>query len=489
MAREPEKSAREIGKAKTEPNAASKKTGNEDNAEAKSATEMLKEQHRGLQSTLAKRSAANTDRNAIVKEFAAAWLPHVVVEQDVLAPALKNAGTDEDKLAAVAIHKDIINWLLADLLSGGSREFGQARLEALAKQFDAHVEGAAAEDHGMFALVTSAETSNPGLNAQMKERYERVKSRFANMDESIGEAIAMLAPRRLSVPSSSQRNRREYEMSRYSNDRDRDEQGRFLSNDERGYSRGGSGRDDNGRFTSEGGGRRSMGRERDDEGRFTSDYGYSRGRYQGDDQHYGARSSGSMGRDRDEEGRFTSEYGSRSRGRYDEDDRYSGRSMGQDRDDEGRLTRRGGSSEGRGTGGWFGDSEGHSEASRRGWESGDHRNSGWYGDSERHSEATRRGWDNPRHGESGWHGDSEGRSEASRRGWESREGGRSPRDEERSQRYDEMQSRGQSRYDDDRGYRSRDDNDRGNGGRGHGGWSGDPEGHSEASRRGWQNRR
>ena len=27
------------------------------------------------------------------------------------------------------------------------------------------------------------------------------------------------------------------------------------------------------------------------------------------------------------------------------------------------------------------------------------------------------------------------------------------------------------------------------GGRGHGGWSGDPEGHSEASRRGWENRR
>ena len=105
------------------------------------------------------------------------------------------------------------------------------------------MEGADAEDHGMFAIVSSAETTNPGLNAQMKERYDRLKSRFANMDESIGEAIAMLVPRRLSLPSSSQRNRREYEMSRYSNDRDRDEQGRFMSQDERGYSRGGSERD------------------------------------------------------------------------------------------------------------------------------------------------------------------------------------------------------------------------------------------------------
>ena len=68
---------------------------------------------------------------------------------------------------------------------------------------------------------------------------------------------------------------------------------------------------------SEGGSRRSTERGRDDEGRFTSDYGSSRGRFQGDDQHYGPRSLGSMGRDRDEEGRFTSEYGSRSRGRYE----------------------------------------------------------------------------------------------------------------------------------------------------------------------------
>ena len=277
-------------------------------------------------------------------------------------------------------------------------------------------------------------------------------------------------------------------MSRYSdNTRERDDQGRFTSSDERGYSRGGPDRGDNGRFMSEGG-RRSTERGRDDEGRFTSDYGSSRGRFQGDDQHYGPRSLGSMGRDRDEEGRFTSEYGSRSRGRYDEDYRYRGRPTGRDRDDEGRFTRRGGSSEGRGTGGWFGDSEGHSEASRRGWESGSHGDSGWYGDSEGHSEASRRGWDNPRHGESGWYGDSEGHSEASRRGWEGREGGRSPRYEERSQRYDEMQSRSRSRSDDDRDYRRSDDYDRGNGGRGQG-WSGDPEGHSEASRRGWQNRR
>lgn len=50
----------------------------------------------------------------------------------------------------------------------------------------------------------------------------------------------------------------------------------------------------------------------------------------------------------------------------------------------------------------------------------------------------------------------------------------------RSSRYDDDRRSSSSRYDDDRGY-SRD--------HGQGGWFGDPQGHSEAARRGWDNRR
>jgi hypothetical protein len=452
MAREPEKSAREIGKAKSDATAGSKSGGTEDSADSKSASpdasDLLKEQHRGLQATLAKRAQGNADTPAIVKEFAAAWLPHIAIEQEVLVPALKDAGMDEEKIAAVVIQKDIVNLILADLLRNADRDFAQAKLEALAKQFDALTEGKDGEDSGLSAAMSSAEKSIPGLTAQMEARYERFRERFANLDESLGEAMVMLAPRRLSVFPMSRQNRREYEMSRYSNVRERDEEGRFTSeggrsargryeDEDRRYSRGGPERDEYGRFMSEGGSRsrgryddederysrRSMGRERDDEGRFMSDNGSSRSRFQGDDEHYGPRSLGSMGRDRDDEGRFT-------RG----GESYEGRG------------------EGRGRGGWFGDSESHSQASRR-------------------------GWDNPRHGESGWYGDPEGHSEAARRGWEhGHEGNYRSRS-----RYDDddrrYESRSSSRYPDD-------DYDRG-----HGGWSGDPEGHSEASRRGWQNRR
>ena len=91
MAREPEKSAREISKAKSETTAGSKNAGNDEAGEAKSgasdATELLKSQHHELQTILAKRSEADADRSAIVKEFAAAWLPHTGVEQEILVPA------------------------------------------------------------------------------------------------------------------------------------------------------------------------------------------------------------------------------------------------------------------------------------------------------------------------------------------------------------------------------------------------------------------
>ena len=153
------------------------------------------------------------------------------------------------------------------------------------------------------------------LGEQMKARYERVKRRFANFDQTIGEAMDMLAPRSLSVSSTRRQIRRENDMPRYSNTPDRDEQGRFLPEHDREYSRGGyrggQERDESCPSTSEGG-RRSRGRYEEDEGNGGGRHSMSRGRYENDD------------------------------------DRYSGR--GEDR----------------GHGGWFGDSEGHSEASRRG---------------------------------------------------------------------------------------------------------------------------
>jgi hypothetical protein len=175
------------------------------------------------------------------------------------------------------------------------------------------------------------------------------------------------------------------------------------------------------------------------------------------------------------------------------------RSRREDDDDDDRRGSRGGRDHGQG--GWFGDPRGHSQASRRGWEErgssryedddDDYRSRGsrsrsssryeedddddYRGRSSARSRSSSRYEDDDDDEGRGWHGDPRGHAEAARRGWETRE------------REGTARSRSSSRYEDD------DDDDRRRGGsrgsrEGHGGWFGDPEGHSQASRRGWRNR-
>jgi len=310
------------------------------------------------------------------------------------------------------------------------------------------------------------------------------------------------------------------EMARESNVRERDDQGRFMSDDDddRRMSRSRSQYDDDRRSSS-----RSRSRDDDDDRRGSSrsgsrdDDGRSQGRggWFGDSEgHSEASRRGWENRDDDR---------SSSRGRSSDDDDRRGSSRSSSRDDDDRRSSRSrsdnGDNRGRGQGGWFGDSEGHSEASRRGWENRDddrrsssrdddrrssggrsrddddrrsfsrsrsdddrrsssrsrdddddrrgRRTGGWFGDSEGHSEAAQKAWDRGRE-PGGWFGDSEGHSEASRRAWErGREPGGWFGD---SEGHSEASRRAWER------------------GREPGGWFGDSEGHSEASRRGWENR-
>jgi hypothetical protein len=469
MAREAEKAGRDSGKAKSEgspetraaggtgksvANAGAEKAG-ETSAGKVGVKEFQGERHKELQAALAKRSEDGANMPAIVKEFAAVWLPLHMVEVELLVPEFEDAEVNEDKRASVAVRKDLMNILLADLIRSDEIDGANAKLEALSDVLDAVVVASQQEAEAITAAID--ETTLSELGPQMKDRYERLNERFADIDENLEEAMSLLAPRSLWIASRrersrSQRGRRESEMPRRSSMRDRDEQGRFASDDGRRYSRSGSYRDE---------------QERDAEGRFMSEGRRSRGLYEDEDESrsgggYGGRRS--MGRERDEDdgGR---RYGRGSSGEYGS--RWSGQGRGREQR------------------GWFGDPEGHSEASRRGWERFEY-------------------------GESGSYGDREGRSQASRRGWD--EGHRSQRRDEDDERYgrrgegagrygrsfgyedeDRRGDYGGERYESRRGSGRREDDDERNERSGrsgsHGGWSGDPEGHSEAARRGWQNRR
>jgi hypothetical protein len=449
------KGREKAGGGKTRAAGASSRTGSPSRA---AGVPILKEQHAEIRRMVGE----GIDDAA---EFARVWVPHTIIEEEILAPEAEEKGVDAEILMRAGVERDLIKLLLRDILADPDPATLPARTKVLGARALELIDMEEKPRQGLIALAKASGVDLADIQRRAVERNNQLS------ETAERRSLRIPAPRSLRTWGARSLNHPEEkdEMPRQSNMRERDDQGRFMSDDDRYQGRGG-------RY-----GQSSRGddRERDERGRFMSD---------DDDDRYRGRSGGGNGgnyRERDEQGRFMSEdddrghsgrsggYSSRGRPDYDDDRGRRGGSYGRgaDYDDDRRSSR------GRGQGGWYGDPEGHSEASRRGWQHSDHGDSGWYGDAEGHSEASRRGWQHSDHGDSGWHGDPEGHSEASRRGWEGRRGS-APRYDERG---NGRQSRSRSSdYDDDR---------RSSRGGGQGGWYGDPEGHSEASRRGWEDRR
>lgn len=445
-----------------------------DAAAGEDAITLLKSDHRNVEQLFSQYKTAKRrdQKNKIVQQVCQELIVHTKIEEEIFYPACREH-VDDDLLDEAQVEHDGAKTLINELLAGQpSDEFYDAKVAVLSEYIKHHVAEEEKRTEGIFAKAKAG-----GLD--MKELGQRIAARKAELTAQ-AEAGRMERPQPRSFAANAERSPRMEDRMAQSNVRDRDDRGRFVSDDD----------DD----------RRGRGRSRNDDDDRRYSASNRRSQYDDDDRRGGGRMP-----ERDEYGRFMSDddrnYSSRGRSRDDDDDRRGrrmperdeyGRFMSDDEDDR-RYSRSSGSrgrydddrrsDRDRGQGGWFGDPRGHSEASRRGWRTSDHEGSGWYGDPEGHSEASRRGWRASDHEGSGWYGDPEGHSEASRRGWEARGGSRG------RSRYDDDDRRssargdgGRSRYeDDDRRSSDRD--------RGQGGWFGDSEGHSEAARRGWENRR
>lgn len=388
------------------------------------AISLLKADHRKVEKLFAQFEESEDDnqKQQIVHQVCTELIVHTKIEEELFYPACRDKDVEDDALDEAQVEHDGAKVLIADLLGaepGG--DYYDAKVKTLSEYIKHHVGEEERPRSGIFAKAQKAGVDMAALGQKLQARKAEL------MVQS--ETLSSKPPQPRSFTLNPQGKPQESSMARYYDDRD--EQGRFTSDDDRRYQSRGQGNY----------------RERDEQGRFVSD----------DERGYSSRGNGNQ--ERDARGRFASDY---------DDDR--------------------GGSRGRGQGGWFGDPEGHSRASREGWDdrgpsrsrgydddqpgrysrSGGRGQGGWFGDSEGHSEASREGWRHSGHEGSGWYGDPEGHSQASREGWEDRG------------RYSGRQSsRGR---DDDEDYRSR-------GGRGgHGGWFGDPQGHSQASREGWRNR-
>jgi hemerythrin superfamily protein len=386
---------------------------------------MLRADHRRVEQLFGsfEKASSAEQKSQLAKQICTELTIHTLIEEEIFYPAC-HANMEQRLLDEAQVEHDGAKALIIEIRAGSpDDQYFQAKVKVLSEEIKHHVQEEEKPGTGIFAKAKEGGIATPELAKRLTERKQEL------MEEAKAGALGPPETRSFRVRTNTgvKPTSQEYQMARGSSsttERERDERGRFVSDDDdRDYRR------------------RSSGRSRyddDDERRFMPA--------------------------RDEEGRFT-----RSRSRYSDDD-----------DDDRR-----------GHGGWYGDPEGHSEASRRGWEerSGsraryrddddDRRYSGsrprdeegrFTSSRSRYSDDDddRRG----SRGHGGWYGDPEGHSEASRRGWEERG---STRTRSRADDDDDRRS-SRSRY--------RDDDDDGRGGRRHGGWYGDPEGHSEAARRG-----
>jgi len=448
-----------------------------DRSRSESAIEALEQDHRRVEQLFADYESAVEDvrKDELVQQICIELAIHAQLEEEIFYPACREKLAEDGMLDEAQVEHDSAKLLISDLMEARSGDrFRDAKVSVLREQIKHHVGEEEKPGTGIMAQARAHGVDSADLARRLSERKQTLQGRAAELRPT--RAISL----NLDLDTFNHLEGRMARNSGGNGDRERDERGRFMSDDDdrdyrRSASRGGGRRDDAGD------------RERDERGRFMSD---------DDDRDY--RRSASRGggrRDDDDDDRR----GSRSRGRDDDDDRG-----------------------GRGRGGWFGDSEGHREAARRrsdddddrrggsrsrGRDDDDDRGSrgrGWYGDSEGHREAARRRFedddddrrgsrsrgrddddddgrssrsrsrddddDRGARGRGGWFGDSEGHAEAARRRWDD-EGGRSSRSRSRDD-------------DDDRRSRSRGGSDEG-----HGGWFGDSRRHAQAARRGWESRR
>lgn len=320
--------------------AQSEKTETGPEAGSTDADALLKADRRSVESLFQnfRQTEDAEQKSSIVKQICTSLRVHALLEEEILYPACLEKGVEDNVLDEAQVQHDAAKILILELLAANSDAFYDATVTVLSEYIKHHV---------------SAEEKSDGIFAKARENGVDMAALGQRLQTRKAELVAMadsgsLPPPRFIALQSPLSNQKDENMNRQMSGRD--ENGRFTSDDNSGRG-GGRGRQMQGRNRDDDGdderrGRGSQDRERDENGRFMSE---------DDDGRRGSRGRDSQSRQRDEDGRFMSN-----------DDRggnNGGRQSRRDEDDDNNRR----SSGGRSQGGWFGDSEGHSEAARRGW--------------------------------------------------------------------------------------------------------------------------
>ena len=335
---------------------------------------MLRSDHRKVEELFSSFDKASSpqEKARLTEEICTELMIHTLLEEELFYPACK--GHMEERLLAEAqVEHDGAKMLIIELQSGSADDpYYDAKVKVLSEDIKHHVAEEEKPSSGIFAKAKQANVTTADLAKQMGDRKreltEKAKAGGLGSPETRSFRVRTNIGTRLF-------SKEDDPMARHSTSTlDRDDRGRFVSDDDddrrtsrsrdddyddRRYDRP---RDEEGRFTSS----RSRSRDDDDDRRSGRDhggwFGDRAGHAEAARRGWEEREGSARSRDRDDDRRS-----SRSR-----DDDFEGRRNDRPRDEEGRFTSSRSRSRdddddrrsGRGHGGWFGDPEGHAEAAR-----------------------------------------------------------------------------------------------------------------------------
>src|SRR5882757_5838567 len=297
------------------------------------AVTLIKNDHRKVEALFEQfESASSEDKKAeIAKQVCTELIIHATIEEELFYPACREAKVEDDMLDEAQVEHDGVKVLIREIMAESpNAEFYDAKVKVLSEYVKHHVAEEEEPNNGILAKAQAADVDMDALGQKLQAR----KAELMRKAESRG--LGMPVPKTLHNQPRQQRGTQQ-EDSRMNRNTyaDRDERGRFVSDDDddrRRYSR--SERDDDDRRVS---------RSRDERGRFESDDDRRSSSRRRDGDEDRRSSGGGRGWFGDSEGHSQA---ARSRSRDDDD--YDDRRRSRSRDDND------GGSRGRG---WSGDSE------------------------------------------------------------------------------------------------------------------------------------
>ena len=194
---------------------------------SESGIEALEQDHRRVEQLFADYESAVEDvrKDELVQQICIELTIHAQLEEEIFYPACREKLAEEDRLDEAQVEHDSAKLLIADLMEARSGDrFRDAKISVLREQIKHHVGEEEMPGAGIMAQARAHGVDSADLARRLKERKQTLQGRAAELRPT--RAISL----NLDLDTFTHREGR---MARNSSgNRERDERGRFMSDDD-----------------------------------------------------------------------------------------------------------------------------------------------------------------------------------------------------------------------------------------------------------------